>query len=145
MTMDVTVKYGANAADQAGRLLSAARKLDLPTNVVVFSPDGHYTVPEEVAEEAGVSYDVVDSDEPSYVEGPEAEDLEVEDADADEDADEGEPEGEPADVVVPQEGEEGYLAGKSLEEALKERGLPSKGKADDKRLAVATHDAKNKE
>jgi nicotinamidase-related amidase len=156
MTMDAIVKYGANAADYAGRLLAAARALELPTNVVVFSPDGHYTVPEEVADKAGVSYDVLDSDEPVYVEGPEAEDLLADVAAADPD---GSGEGAKVDeaekapakktkkakVVVPRKGEDGYLAGKGLEAALESRGLPSEGRADDKRLAVATYDAENKE
>jgi hypothetical protein len=153
MTMtDANVRYGTTAADFAGKLLSAARALDLSTSVVQFSPDGHFTVPEEVAEKAGVSYDLVESDEPDYVEGPEAEDLvadggepSAEDAAAAEDAEKSAASTQPAKVVVPAEGEEGYLAGKGLEAALKERGLPSTGKADDKRLAVATYDAEHPE
>lgn len=154
--MDAIVKYGANAADYAGRLLAAARELELPTNLVVFSPDGHYTVPEEVADKAGVSYDVVESDEPTYVEGPEAEDL-LADVSTDDPAssdpadgdvkDEGTgddtPPAKPAEVVVPKKGEDGYLEGKGLKAALKSRGLPDEGRADDKRLAVATYDAEH--
>jgi hypothetical protein len=149
--MDVIVKYGASAADYAGRLLAAARELELPTNLVVFSPDGHYTVPEEVADKAGVSYDVVDSDEPTYVEGPEAEDLladvsgdDATDGDAKDEADKAPAEStKKTKVVVPKKGEDGYLQGKGLEAALESRGLPSEGRADDKRLAVATYDAEH--
>lgn len=150
--MDAIVKYGANAADYAGKLLAAARELELPTNLVVFSPDGHFTVPEEVADKAGVSYDVVDSDGPTYVEGPEAEDLLAdvagEDPGTGEAKDEGEEPAKPAKktkVVVPKKGEDGYLEGKGLKAALESRGLPDEGRADDKRLAVATYDAENKE
>lgn len=63
---DVNVKYGDNAAGLAGKLLSAARKLDLDVGVVQFSPDGHFQVPEEVADKAKVSYDALDEpDEPA--------------------------------------------------------------------------------
>lgn len=59
---DVQVKYGDNANAFAGKLLSAARELELDVSVVKFSPDGHFTVPEEVADQAKVSYEGLDED-----------------------------------------------------------------------------------
>lgn len=58
---DAQVKYDDQPQAYAGRLLAAARELGLPTNVVVFSPDGYFTVPSEVADKAGASYDMLDA------------------------------------------------------------------------------------
>lgn len=131
----------------AGKLLGAARAIGEDVSVVVFSPDGYFEVPAEVADEAGVSFEYDAAKAPEEPQGadvePEddADDPEVQDPEAD--AADGDP--EPAEVVVPAKGEDGYLAGKGLEAALKDRGLPIEGSADDKRLAVATYDAENKE
>lgn len=63
MSNEVEVKYGDDAAGTASRLLSAARALDLETSVVRTTSDNVFLVPEEVADEAGFSYDIVELDE----------------------------------------------------------------------------------
>lgn len=151
---DVQVKYGDNAAGFANKLLSAARKLDVPTSVVRFSPDGHFDVPEEVADEAGVSFDVYDS--PETTEVPEdptvsadppkslGDDPETPVASGEEPNSEGKEESEPstAGVEAPAEPEP-ELKGKALDEALEKAGLSKSGNKADKLARLAEH--KNKE
>lgn len=57
---NVKVKYGDNAAGVASQLLAAARSLDLETSVVQTTSDGVFLVPEEVADAAGLSYELAD-------------------------------------------------------------------------------------
>lgn len=164
MSDEVKVHYtdqGGPAAF-AGRLLGAAKAIGEDVSVVVFSPDGYFLVPSEVADEAGVDYehdasaapddekaaqDVQGADESDSEDSGDLEDQvetdEAADAGSDEEPDEVE-EQVNKPFTVPQKGEEGYLAGKGLEQALKDRELPSVGSADEKRAAVAQHDA-NKE
>jgi hypothetical protein len=52
---EVEVPYGDSATDTAVLLLAAAEELDLDP-AVVKSQEGHFLVPEEVAEKAGVDY-----------------------------------------------------------------------------------------
>jgi hypothetical protein len=59
---NVKVKYGDNAAGVASQLLAAARSLDLETSVVQTTSDGVFLVPEEVADEAGLSYEHEDTE-----------------------------------------------------------------------------------
>jgi hypothetical protein len=59
---DVTVEYGESAAETAQALLDAADSLELDAGVVRTHSDagGGFVVPEEVADEAGVDFEVVE-------------------------------------------------------------------------------------
>lgn len=148
---DVHVKYADDAAGFANKLLAAARKLELPTSVVQFSPDGHYAVPEDVAEEAGVSYDVQESPETTEVpadpiaeaDPPKSIDPEVPVEPGEEPNSEGKTESEPstAGVEAPEEPEP-ELKGKALDEALVKAGLSKSGNKAEKLARLAEHQNK---
>lgn len=59
----VEVPYTDSAASIAGRLLAAASTLGLPAAVVRTTSDNLFLVPESVADEAGLSYDIQGSDD----------------------------------------------------------------------------------
>jgi len=119
--MSVKVKYGDDPSGFAQRLLAAADEIEADRTQVVFSPDGHFTVSEDVAEAAGVSYDHEDAPESAPEDEVDPESTE-----------------EPED---PENGSEEFDAsefkGKALDEALEERGLSIEGKADEKRARLA--------
>jgi hypothetical protein len=133
---DVQVKYGDQARTYAGTLLAAARELELDVNVVVFSPEGYFTVPEEVADHVGYSYEVLGGDD----EGEEAP-LEPagDDADAEPDLEPDEDEDVPEDEAEP---EDEPLKGKALDAALEAAGLSKSGKVADKQARLAEYQNK---
>jgi hypothetical protein len=61
MSESKEVKVHGLTEDNANLLLAAAVELDLPIDVVKTSSHGHFLVPEDVAQQAGVDYE---SDEP---------------------------------------------------------------------------------
>lgn len=123
MSNEVAVKYGDDAASVAQSLLAAARSLDVDTSVVKTTSRGVFVVPEEVADKAGLSYEVLDE------ETPEAPEAQPEPEDEAESQNESEPEDEKFDASG--------FKGEALNEALQERGLSTEGKADEKRARLA--------
>lgn len=141
----VKVAYGDSPAEVATKLLAAAERLDQPGGVVKTTSDGHFVVPKEVADEAGLKpldeevVEVVPA-EPAAPDtaratprgappAPEVEGNDVEQKDNASTA----AEEIPADIAA--------LKGKALSKALTEAGLPDKGKVDEKRAALAQHRA----
>jgi len=63
MSNDAYVKYGDDAEKTAVLLLEAAEKAGADASVVRTTSDGEFIVPEEIADAAGVEYEVDDSDD----------------------------------------------------------------------------------
>lgn len=147
--------YGVNESN-AILLLEAAQKLDLDPSVVQTTTSGYFVVPVEVADKAGFD----ETGRASAKKAQAAAKTEQEKADALEaarqaDAAEaaaaadalrattsGDPDG-PADANAETDESDAELKGEALAQALKDRGLPATGSADEKRAAVAEYDAKN--
>ena len=149
----VNVNYADNAAEVAKKLLKAAKD---PADVL-FSPDGFFTVDEEIADKAGVSYEAVDDDGRSPLESPSAPSAtEHEHFDEPEAPKQGSsPTGEPVDggdggPVAHQDTPQAKadakadepLRGKALDEALTKAGLPTSGKVAEKQARLAEHQSK---
>jgi hypothetical protein len=142
MSENVHVQYADDAAGFARKLLDAAGELDLPLGVVEFSPDGHYSVPEEVAEKASVSYEVQDGTDPVTVEVPE-DPITNQDPPAsiaDDPKTPVDPGAEPdSEGKLDSEEEPELPIGKALEDALESAGLSKSGNKAEKQARLAEH------